>query len=302
MPAKFSDIADDYAEQWAQMQIEPGKLPVLDAVARKLIRKKPVYQKVEARLGVPWFFIAVLHNRESGANFAGVLHNGEHIIGTGRKTRLVPAGRGPFESWEEAAIDALTLKGLQRITDWSIERICYEGERFNGWGYRSKGVPSAYLWSFSNIYKGGKYVADHVWSSSARDQQAGIMPLLKRMMVLDPSIGFGKTSATVAPAAPPVAVPPRAPAPPAPPDVEAPEEEAEQKPASQSKTLWMKISEFLFTGGGAGGLAIFGGLDWRVALAIVLVVAIFTWLIVRERLKKGDLVKGPVLSRLMGEA
>jgi hypothetical protein len=64
----------------------------------------------------------------------------------------------------------------------------------------------------------------------------------------------------------------------------------------------MKISEFLFTGGGAGGLAIFGGLDWRVALAIVLVVAVFTWLIVRERLKKGDLIKGPILSRLMGDA
>ncbi len=293
MAAKFADIADDYAEQWADMEIEPGKVPVLDAIARKLIGKKAAYQKVENALGVPWFFIAVLHNRESGGNFAGVLHNGEHIIGTGRKTRLVPAGRGPFESWEEAAIDALTLKGLQRITDWSIERVCYEGERFNGWGYRNKGVPSAYLWSFSNIYKGGKYVADHVWSATARDQQAGIMPLLKRMMVLDPSIGFAKTSAPKPkPDARPVLPPP---------DIE-PVEEAEQRPASQSKTLWMKISEFLFTGGGAGGLAVFGGLDWRVALAIVVVVAIFTWLIVRERLKKGDLAKGPILSRLIGDA
>lgn len=297
MPAKFADIADDYAEQWAQMQIEPGKVPVLDAIARKLIGKKPVYQKVEARLGVPWFFIAILHNRESSANFAGVLHNGEHIIGTGRKTRLVPAGRGPFASWEEAAIDALTMKGLHRIADWSIERVCYEGERFNGWGYRNKGVPSAYLWSFSNIYKGGKYVADHVWSSSARDQQAGIMPLLKRMMVLDPSIGFAGSAKKPKAAAPPVQSPQ--------PEAAEPEEEAEdqgQKPASQSKTLWMKVSEFLFTGGGAGGLAIFGGLDWRVALAIVLIVAVFTWLIVRERLKKGDIAKGPILSRLVGGA
>ena len=274
MPEKFADIKDDYAEQWELMEIEPGKIQVLDTIARRLIAKKPTYQKVENQLGVPWFFIAVLHNRESSANFAGVLHNGEHIIGTGRKTRLVPAGRGPFDTWEAAAIDALTLKGLHRITDWSIERVCYEGERFNGWGYRNKGVPSAYLWSFSNIYKGGKYVADHVWSSTAKDQQAGIMPLLKRMMVLDPSIGFGKPSAPKPkPEAPPVAVPP--------PDIEPTEEDP--KTIGKSKTIWSVITGIFSTiASGAAMLT-----DWKVIAVIGLLVIVFLLLFIgRERIKK----------------
>jgi len=196
-PPTFEKLRSRYPQFWFDMVVDSGRVKSLDAIARKLLVSKARYQKVESQLGVPWWFIAILHNRESSGNFAGVLHNGEHIIGTGRKTRLVPAGRGPFSSWEEAATDALKMKNLHKIADWSIERVCYEGERFNGFGYYSRGVPSAYLWSFSNIYKGGKYVADGVWSSTARDQQAGIMPLLKRMMVADSTIKFG--SSQVAP-------------------------------------------------------------------------------------------------------
>lgn len=200
-PPTFDQMKARYSRFWADMKIDQGRIASLDAIARKLIGSKPRYQQVEAKTGVPWWWIAITHNRESSGNFAGVLHNGEHIIGTGRKTRLVPAGRGPFNSWEEAAIDAIQLKGLHKIRDWTIERACYEGERFNGFGYYFRGVPSAYLWSFTNIYLGGKYVADGVWDPNARDAQAGIMPLLKRMMMIDPSIRFGVSAA---PAKPPV--------------------------------------------------------------------------------------------------
>lgn len=179
-----------YTNFWRDMQ--PQNVGILDSAAAKILRSKARYEKVGRQLGVPWWFIAICHWRESSGNFAGVLHNGEHIIGTGRKTRLVPAGRGPFSSWEEAAVDALRLKGLHNIREWSVERVCYEAERFNGFGYYFHGVPSAYLWSFSNIYKGGKYVADGVWDPSARDQQVGVMPLLLRMMIADKSIRFGR--------------------------------------------------------------------------------------------------------------
>lgn len=145
------------------------------AAALRLADNRARYQRVEAETGVPWRFIAIIHNRESGGNFAGVLHNGEHIIGTGKKTRLVPAGRGPFKSWEEAAIDALRLKGLHLIEDWPRERICYEAERFNGFGYRNKSLPSPYLWAGSNNYRSGKYVADGVFDPSAVDKQLGCM-------------------------------------------------------------------------------------------------------------------------------
>lgn len=187
-------LAAKYQKQWADMKIDAGKVAALDKIAARPIASKARYQVIQSKTGVPWWWVAIIHNRESGGNFAGVLHNGEHIIGTGRKTSLVPAGRGPFSSWEEAAIDALQLKGLHKIKSWSLEVSAYRGEEFNGWGYHWRGVPSAYLWSFSNIYRGGKYVADGVWSPTAMDAQAGIMPLLKRMMAMDASIKFSPVS------------------------------------------------------------------------------------------------------------
>jgi hypothetical protein len=105
----------------------------------------------------------------------------------------VPKGRGPFPTWEAGAYDALvTLKGLDKIKDWPIERVIYECERYNGFGYRTRGKPSAYLWSFSNIYEGGKFIKDgpEGWSPTTWDQQCGTMPLLKHMMALDASISF----------------------------------------------------------------------------------------------------------------
>lgn len=188
----FGPLEAEYARRWDAMRIKPGKVTSIDAVARKIISGKARYQAVEAETGVPWAFVGVLHNREAGGDFAGVLHNGEKIIGTGRKTKLVPSGRGPFSSWHAAALDALKIKGYKLGSPtWSIARCLFEGERFNGFGYRSKGVPSAYLWSFSDQYTKGKYIADHVWSATAVDQQMGIAPLMARLMVLDPDVSFG---------------------------------------------------------------------------------------------------------------
>ena len=100
----FEQMRPRYTNFWRDMRVQ--NIGVLDAAAAKLLRNKVRYEKVGKPLGIPWWWIAICHHRESSGNFAGVLHNGEHIIGTGRKTRLVPAGRGPFASWEEAAVDA----------------------------------------------------------------------------------------------------------------------------------------------------------------------------------------------------
>jgi hypothetical protein len=54
-----------------------------------------------------------------------------------------------------------------------------------------RGRKTGYLWSGSNIYTGGKYVSDGVWSSSAEDEQLGIVPMAKRMVELDPSLDLG---------------------------------------------------------------------------------------------------------------
>lgn len=187
----FSPLEAEYARRWAAMTITPSRLATIDAMARKIIAGKARYRAVEAATGVPWAFIGVLHSRESGCDFRGVLHNGEKILGTGRKTRLVPAGRGPFEIWEEAAQDALAIKGWKPGFPWSLPRCLFEGERFNGFGYRMRGVPSAYVWSGSNQYVRGKYVADGVWSATAVDKQIGIAPVMARLLELDPDVSFG---------------------------------------------------------------------------------------------------------------
>jgi lysozyme family protein len=182
----FPELAPEYARLWTTMVIRPDKRDAIASIANKLIARKSTYKKVEAATGVPWFVIAALHNRESGANFDTYLGNGEPLT---RKTTLVPKGRGPFASWEEGAIDALRLKNLQTITAWTVERACYEIERFNGFGYRNyhSDVKSPYLWSFSDHYRAGKYVADGQFSTTAVDKQCGAMPLIKTIMALDAS-------------------------------------------------------------------------------------------------------------------
>jgi lysozyme family protein len=203
----FDAYRPEYAGDWQRMAIVSGRQAAVDAIARKLISNRSRYQSIESQTGVPWYMIAALHMRESDADFSTHLHNGDPLTG---RTYHVPAGRprtgSPPFRWEESAIDALTMHGFNEIHDWPIERVAYECEKYNGWGYRNHGVPSAYLWSFSNIYDGGKYVADGVWSAVAQDQQCGVMPMISRMMALDASIGVA--TGPVQPPQPPVIQPP----------------------------------------------------------------------------------------------
>src|SRR5262245_14031807 len=188
----FDSLRSEYAALWSRMAILPERAAAVDAAANKLIARKARYRAVAEQTGVPWFVIAVLHERESSADFTTHLHNGDPLSA---RTRLLPAGRPargqpPF-TWEESAIDALTMHDLHQVAGWSIERIAYECVRYNGSGYRNHAVPSAYLWSFSNLYRGGKYVADGVWSPTAQDKQCGCMPLIARLAEFDGSVRFG---------------------------------------------------------------------------------------------------------------
>ena len=46
-------------------------------------------------------------------------------------------------------------------------------ERYNGLGYRRRGRPSPYLWSYSGHYDKGKYVADGRFDPDAESKQCG---------------------------------------------------------------------------------------------------------------------------------
>ena len=132
---------------------------------------------------MPWYFIAVTHGLEASFNFRAHLHNGDFPLSS--RTRQVPAGRPtkwlPPSDWESSARDAQRLLGFTGQKDWSLERTLYRLEAYNGFGYRSYGVPTPYLWSFSNHYDRGKYVADGKFSYTARSQQCGASVMLKML-------------------------------------------------------------------------------------------------------------------------
>lgn len=186
------------AKRWANAKLTRN----LTAVAKSLVGAKPRYQAVETKTGVPWFVIAVIHERESSQNWFASLAQGDPW---NRVSVHVPAGRGPFRSWEEAAIDALAncAPHAARNKDWSIGGTLAELEQYNGLGYASRGVPSPYLWSGTSQYESGKYVRDGVYDSNAVDSQPGCAGLLLAMMALDRTIGFGtKTPSVVVPSTP----------------------------------------------------------------------------------------------------
>lgn len=177
----FVALEQSIGEQLKRAVVRPEYQGAIDRAARLIAANKGRYRAIQKATGVPWAWIGAVHMRESSCNFDGVLHNGEKIIGTGEVTSLVPSGRGPFDTWEEAAIDALKLKGLEKVKDWSPERVAYEAERFNGFGYRGRHA-SPYVWSGTNLYNRGKYTSDGNYDASHKDAQLGVWPLYLRAL------------------------------------------------------------------------------------------------------------------------
>ena len=285
----FDAMKAGYRNLWNAMCVSDSRRSAIDAVAMRINNSKQRYQQVAAKFpGMPWYIIGMWHYRESNNDFRGVLHNGEHIIGTGRKTKLVPPGRGPFSTWEEAAIDALRIKNLQNVREWTVERIGYESERFNGFGYMKFGINSPYVWSGSNLYSVGKYVADGRYDADHVDKQLGVMPIMLRIFDLGFADEPQKQSATLPPE--PVGDEP---------DDPSGSATNDGKPATTSKTLWTKIVEYVLGGGAIGAGSIFG-IDWRIAIAIIVVLTLLGAFIIYERMKRPDIKRGPVLTWLLG--
>lgn len=173
-----------YAQQWDAMEaVDDSAIATFRKFGEHAIANKARYQTVEVDTNVPWMMIAAIHRRESDCDWDTYLGNGEPL---NKKTTLVPAGRGPFSSWEEGAIDALQYDGLDDVVDWRLEKMLYHLERFNGLGYYNKGLPSSYLWSLTTIAQPGKYVADGVWDPTAVDKQAGTCGVLYAIHRLNP--------------------------------------------------------------------------------------------------------------------
>jgi lysozyme family protein len=167
--------------------------PRIDAAARRILRIKPTLLAVSARTGVPWPWVGAILERESSCRTNRHVHNGDKLTA---RTVNVPRGRLPAPAappfgFVDSAYDALcVLKGLHKVEDWSsVGRQAYEAERYNGWGYRNRGLRSPYLWGGTNHQQPGKYVRDGVFDRGTLDEQPGVMPMIQRVLELDAKSG-----------------------------------------------------------------------------------------------------------------
>lgn len=180
-----------YHSLWDAATIRSNRSASALTIAHRILAVKPRLVAVQVKTGVPWQWIGAIFVREADLNFRGAFANGDAVIGTGRKTYDVPANRGPFATWEESAIDEINRRGLPKIglANWSVERMLFEAEAYNGWGYLGK-CNSPYDWSFTTEYgppeeKGGKYIRDRVFSYSAVDVQCGVAAMWKALATID---------------------------------------------------------------------------------------------------------------------
>ena len=131
----YSELKKEYESYYDRCEPLPSRLKNVEFCAERALRHRDSYQAVGAELNIPWNFVAVIHCLEAGFNFKTHLHNGDPLSD---RTTHVPKGRPeagtpPF-SWQQSAKDALVFEGLDEEHDWSIPRMLYLFEKYNGFG------------------------------------------------------------------------------------------------------------------------------------------------------------------------
>lgn len=185
MVPTFEAASVDYRRRWQAMSVSASVTLKANKVADTILAHQTEYEEVSKATDVPWVFVALIHYRESDLNFKTHLANGDSLkADTVHVPKHLMGRAGPF-GWVEAAVAALKHDhDFDTKFDWDFARLCYQLEAYNGWGYRSKGVTSPYLWSQSNQHLRGKYVRDGVYSASAIDEQLGCLVVLKSLITM----------------------------------------------------------------------------------------------------------------------
>ncbi len=185
-PAYTPDLAAVYQDRFDAMVIRPEHEQECRETADRIAAWRDRYAPISEKSNVPWQVIGVIHSLECGLSFNAHLHNGDSLA---RRTHNDPAGRpladptGPDGryTFEESALDALRYDKFTTWPVWDLPSALFNLERYNGWGYflYHPKVPTPYLWSFTNHYSSGKYVADGKFDPEAVSAQVGCAPLLK---------------------------------------------------------------------------------------------------------------------------
>lgn len=192
----YAQLEPEYARLVATARIRPEVEAVLEKACRRLLRDKDVYDEAFEKTGVPTAALMALAEREMTGNLHRYLGNGQVLT---RRTTIVPIGRGPFpdthEGFVAGCLDALRLDGLDKVAHtpegWTLPRFGYESEDWNGWGYRSRGIPTPYFVGGTTAQRSGKFIADHVFDPNHMDEQLGTLAIVEKLFELDPSLVFG---------------------------------------------------------------------------------------------------------------
>jgi lysozyme family protein len=179
-------------ERWAKCEVKPSRIAEVNEVAERLVEPiaRSKYIILSNLTSVPWWVIAVIHEREADQNWKCSIAQGDpwnHV------SRHVPRGRGPFKDWFSAGVDALEKCApfAGRWKDWSAGGTLTLLELYNGTGYEDyHHEASPYIWGATTMEEEGKYIADGHYSATVWDTQLGCAALLKKMMELDASIRF----------------------------------------------------------------------------------------------------------------
>lgn len=163
------EYEDHYYNAWRNFSIKPEIVKFIQNM-----KIQPVYQRISIQSLVPWQVVLAIHSLESNQDMNACLQNGQPWY---KQTTIVPVGLGPWESFEESAIDAFNARELPY--KWDIPNTLYFLEKYNGMGYMKKDVMSPYLWAGSNLYKKGKFISDGVYDQNAVSKQIGAACILK---------------------------------------------------------------------------------------------------------------------------
>lgn len=178
-------------KRWAVARIQSARKHEFVATAQRLCRAENIakFKEAEAKTSVPWFVVAVIKERESGSDPA-FLKNIAQGDPWNKRSIHVPKGRGPFASWLEAAFDALNncAPYAAKNKDWTPGGTMTLLEQYNGLGYFFKGLPSPYVWSGTDQYARGKYIADDVFSAGTVDVQLGCAGILLAMAEINSEV------------------------------------------------------------------------------------------------------------------
>lgn len=174
-------------DKYTNCKIKPSFESILELSKKFYEIHKARYDHICDRVSIPSEMIFAIHWKEASGNFRTCLHNGDKLPGP---THRVPKGRGPFKDWEDAAVDALRFSNIGIFAPWSVERMLFACEAYNGWGYHTGSgrnttpeCSSPYLWAGTDGHLKGMYVGDGRFNPNATSKNPGVAAIFRTLGV-----------------------------------------------------------------------------------------------------------------------